>query len=328
MIRKAELKDCESLAKLKLRIWKQVYSDIYPKEKFENYDIERNKEKFQSIIERDDIELLVVEEEELLGYISFGTPIRPYKDYSSEIGLFYLEESIKGKGLGKVLFNKAMKHFREHNVEQFFISCNKYNLPARGFYEKMGGVLDQEDDDNNDKSLPQVKYIYKVKLNLEDLVEEKDNIDLDEYIRFRESVKEHMEHPEWLGDFTKEEIKELLDRNSHLWIYKDKNIPVCSMMLIPARQKDLEKFEIQKSANEVVDYGPMFVNYDYVGNSLQYQMLQKLDKISKEFGYRYAASTIHPENTYSIRNLEKDGFVCTNQKVLKRGPRNIYWKEL
>ena len=32
------------------------------------------------------------------------------------------------------------------------------------------------------------------------------NIDLDEYIEFREMVKQNMEHPEWLGDFSKEDL--------------------------------------------------------------------------------------------------------------------------
>ena len=44
--------------------------------------------------------------------------------------------------------------------DEFFISCNKYNYNARKFYEKMGGILIHEDDDNEDKSLVQVKYLY------------------------------------------------------------------------------------------------------------------------------------------------------------------------
>lgn len=330
MIRKANLKDCEELARLKLTIWKQTYSDIYPKEKFENYDFEKNIEKFKTLVNREDIELMVVEEDKkLLGYLSFGTPIRPFKDYSKEIGLFYLEKKIRGKGYGRKLFEMAKEELKKQGTKEFFISCNKYNIPARGFYEKMGGILVQEDEDNDfDKSLVQVKYHYSIKLELKDLTCEKDNINLDDYISFRESVKEHMEYPEWLGDFQKEDIKVLLNRNSHLWIYYKEKEPVCSMMLIPARKKDLETFEIQKSEQEVTDYGPMFVNPSYRGNSLQYQMLQELDIISKDYGYQYAASTVHPDNIYSIRNLEKDGFHCIGRKELKRGPRNIYLKEL
>ena len=60
------------------------------------------------------------------------------------------------------------------------------------------------------------------------------------------------------------------------------------------------KFGLDLNYREVVDYGPMFVNPKYVGNKLQYQMLQKIDKYSKMLGYKYAVGTIHPDNKYSI----------------------------
>ena len=78
---------------------------------------------------------------------------------------------------------------------------------------------------------------------------------------------------------------------------------------------------------EVVDYGPMFVNPKYVGNKLQYQMLQKIDKYSKMLGYKYAVGTIHPDNKYSINNLVKAGFELKGIRTFKRGVRNIYLKE-
>ena len=61
-----------------------------------------------------------------------------------------------------------------------------------------------------------------------------DNIDLDQYITFREEVKSHMEHPEWLGDFTKEDLKELLKRDSKIWVYYLDNTPICSQFGISA----------------------------------------------------------------------------------------------
>ena len=155
-----------------------------------------------------------------------------------------------------------------------------------------------------------------------------DNINLEEYIIFREKVKEKMEHPEWLGDFSKEDLKDLLNNNSKIWIYYLSNEPVCSMMLIPSTQKTLAKFEINLDYNEVVDYGPMFVNFKYIGNKLQYQMLKEIDEYCINLGYKYAVGTIHPDNFYSINNLLKDDFKYINKIVLKRGPRNIYLKKL
>lgn len=165
-------------------------------------------------------------------------------------------------------------------------------------------------------------------MNLENLICINDNINLKEYIKFRELVKENMPNPEWLGEFTKEELIEMLNNNTKIWIYYLNKEPVCSMMLIPSTEKDISKFELNISHTLAVDYGPIFVNPKYQGNGLQYQMLQILDKYVKEHNYKYIITTIHPDNIYCIRNFLKDDFKLINQKVFKRGPRNIYLKEI
>lgn len=165
-------------------------------------------------------------------------------------------------------------------------------------------------------------------MKLNELICKCENIDLDKYIAFRESVKEKMEHPDWLGDFSKEDLINILNDNSKIWVYYDKETPVCSMMLIPATAKSLAKMEIDLDYKDFADYGPMFVNPNYVGRGLQYQMLQELDKYCLSLGYKYAASTVHPDNIYSINNLIKDNFEYKKTKEFTRGTRNIYLKKL
>lgn len=72
----------------------------------------------------------------------------------------------------------------------------------------------------------------------------------------------------------------------------------------------------------------MFVNPKYVGNKLQYQMLNELDKYSIDKNYNFVVATIHPDNIYSINNFIKDNFKQTSTKEFKRGLRNIYVKKL
>lgn len=152
------------------------------------------------------------------------------------------------------------------------------------------------------------------------------NVNIDEYIEFREKVKQNMEHPEWLGNFSKEDLTKMQSENSIIWIYYLNEEPVCSMMLIPSTEKALNKFDIDLDYKEVIDYGPMFVNPKFVGNGLQYQMLKELDNYCFNLGYKYAVGTIHPNNIYSINNLLKDDFKLVGTKEFTRGIRNIYLK--
>lgn len=155
------------------------------------------------------------------------------------------------------------------------------------------------------------------------------NINIHEYITNRDIVKGNMEYLDWLGDFSREDLCNMLNNNTKIWMYYNDNDFVCSMMLIPSTKKDLVKFELDNlDYTKVVDYGPMFVNLKYVGNGLQYQMLEVLDEYCIELGHKYVISTIHPDNVYSIRNLVKDGFVLVGTKEFKRGVRNVYLKKL
>jgi GNAT superfamily N-acetyltransferase len=163
-------------------------------------------------------------------------------------------------------------------------------------------------------------------MKLEELECVKDTVDLDEYIKIREEVKSTMEHPEWLGDFTKEEITFIINNGGGLWMYYYNNDPVCSMMLIPANEKTISKFNLSYTPDEITSYGPEFVMPKYRGNKLQYQMLMYLDEYCKNLGYSYAAGTVHPDNTFSINNLIKDDFEMIGFKEFTRGPRNIYLK--
>ena len=165
-------------------------------------------------------------------------------------------------------------------------------------------------------------------MNINNLKEINKNIDLDEYIKCREEVKANMKNPDWLGDFTKEDLVKLLNNNSKIWMYYNNEEFICSMMMIPSTKENMQKFNLNKNYKEVVDYGPMFVNYKYIGNNLQYQMLQKLDEYVKSLGYKTAVGTIHPDNIYSINNLIKDNFKLHSTKVFKRGIRNIYIKNM
>lgn len=161
-IRLARKEDCDKLSKLKQRVWNETYRNIYSDEKIDNFDYERNSQKFLNMINNPDIELYVVENNNLVGYMEYGKPIRAYKNYKQEIGLLYLLKEYQRKGIGKELFNIASDKIKEKGYDEFFVFCNKYNNKAQEFYKKMGGKIIQIDDDNEDKSIPQIVFLYRI----------------------------------------------------------------------------------------------------------------------------------------------------------------------
>ncbi len=162
-IRLATKSDCDNLSKLKQRVWYENYRRIYSDQKIDNFDFDKNSKKFSNIIDSPNIQLYVVEDNgELVGYMDYGTPYRPYKNFQQEIGLLYLLKTYQKKGIGRKLFNLARDAIKANGYNEFFISCNKYNFNAQKFYERMGGKIIDVDDDMDDKSTPQVKFLYKI----------------------------------------------------------------------------------------------------------------------------------------------------------------------
>lgn len=163
-IRIATKEDIKKLAVLRQKVWDETYRGIYSDDIIDNYDYEEAKKYFQSIINNNKVLLYVVESyNELVGYMDVGTPIISFDNYEQEIGLLYLRKDFQHKGIGRELFNLGYNEIKNKGYTRFFISCNKYNTNARKFYEKMGGQLVAEDDDNDNKRSVQVKYHYDIK---------------------------------------------------------------------------------------------------------------------------------------------------------------------
>lgn len=163
-IRYAQLNDCKNLAIVKRQVWETTYRGIYPDEKLDNYDYKEHEEKFIRIVNNKNVEIFVVEiDNKIIGYMECGIPIRSFLNYKYEIGLLYLLKEYQSYGIGKRLFKLGYERIKKKaKIKEFFISCNKYNTNAQKFYEKMGGKVVHIDEDNLDKSIPQVKYHYNI----------------------------------------------------------------------------------------------------------------------------------------------------------------------
>ena len=168
-----------------------------------------------------------------------------------------------------------------------------------------------------------------MRINLDDIkivsLQEKD---IDDYLTFINGVKATMEHPEWLGDFSKEDLIHLLGNGSYAFFFQYHDQTVGSSLIIPTREKDITKFGLDYPYQETMDYGPEGVLADARGNGLQLFILEKMDEFSKNKGYKFAVSTVHPDNVYCIHNMEKHGFDYHETKEFTRGVRNIYKKDI
>ena len=163
-------------------------------------------------------------------------------------------------------------------------------------------------------------------MKLTDLKEISENVCLDDYLKLYKDVRDNMEHPEWLGTFEKEEIIDILKTGGKIWLYYDKDIPVCSVFYIPTTNKTLRKHNIEYDEAITGSLGPIMVRKEYVGNGLQLQMQNVLDEYAKSIGKTHIFTKVHADNIYSVQNMIKNGYKLVHECENERGHNKAFVK--
>lgn len=163
-------------------------------------------------------------------------------------------------------------------------------------------------------------------MQLSDFKEVSSNINLDEYLFLYNYVRDNMEHPEWLGTFSREEIEEILNIGGKIWMYYDKEIPVCSVFYIPVSNKSLRKHNVEYDESITGSLGPIMVRKEYVGNGLQTAMQEVINRYAKSIGKEHMFTKAHADNIYSVRNILKDGYKVVDEYENERGPMVAFVK--
>ena len=156
-------------------------------------------------------------------------------------------------------------------------------------------------------------------MKLMDLKEISNDVNLDDYLYLYNYVRDNMEHPEWLGTFTRDEIVKILNIGGKIWMYYDNDIPVCSVFYIPTSNESLRKHNIDYDEKITGSLGPIMVRKEYIGNGFQTAMLEVINDYIKSIGKVHIFTKAHADNIYSIRNILKDGYKITHEYENERG---------
>ena len=163
-------------------------------------------------------------------------------------------------------------------------------------------------------------------MKLSDFREVCENVNIDDYLSLYNYVRDNMEHPEWLGTFSKDEVIDILGFGGKIWMYYDGNTPVCSIFYIPASNKSLRKYDISYDEEVTGSLGPVMVSKEYVGNGLQLEMMNMLDKYTNSIGKTHMFTKAHSDNIYSINNIIKNGYTKVMDYTNERGPCSVFVK--
>lgn len=131
-IRKALTDDCKQIAKVHVDSWGTTYQGVVADSYLQSLSYEE-KEKFWKEVANLDNVFVAEENDEVIGFISFGKSSHP--SFEGEIYAIYLVEKAQRKGIGRKLFIKALEALKQHKIDSCIVWALEENC-YRSFYEK------------------------------------------------------------------------------------------------------------------------------------------------------------------------------------------------
>lgn len=167
IIRKADIKDAEKIADIKIEGWQTAYRGIVDDNFLENMNREEEITKRKNNIQNG-VNISVAEVDgEVVGfclYRDYNENPEEYPNADCEITSLYVKSNLKRNGIGKKLFQYILGKLKKEGKKQMILGCFKENYPSRAFYEKMGGrVLKYDEIEFADKKYGLVIYEYNLK---------------------------------------------------------------------------------------------------------------------------------------------------------------------
>jgi GNAT superfamily N-acetyltransferase len=146
VVRPARPGDAESIAVVQVRSWQAAYPGIVPRHILDRLSVERRAASWRTAIQTGGDERVWVIEEE--GRVRGVASIGPARDDdlapgSGELYLIYLEPEAWSLGLGRILFEAAVRDLRERRYEPIVLWVLTDNARGRRFYETAGWRADE-----------------------------------------------------------------------------------------------------------------------------------------------------------------------------------------
>ncbi|AOF54045.1 GNAT family N-acetyltransferase [Rodentibacter caecimuris] len=144
-IRKLTLNDLESLQTLGKQTFFETFVGTCSDEDMQHYlENSFNLTQLESELKNEEMHFYVAEQQgEMLGYlkVNFGAAQTELQDPSAvEIQRIYVLNQYHGKGVGQVLYRKALKLAEQHQADYIWLGVWEHNYKAQNFYRKNGFV--------------------------------------------------------------------------------------------------------------------------------------------------------------------------------------------
>lgn len=160
-LRLATIDDAADIVDLQVRGWKHSYKGIIDQSYLDNICSKQRLEwRLQNMAKGESWTLVVEHGGKIIGECDIGIS-RMLEFGKGEIFAFYVDKDHQRKGIGTMLWDAAVQKLTQENLVPYIVLMLAQNLPARAFYQTMGGVFCGETQTTiNGKLYDEVVYKY------------------------------------------------------------------------------------------------------------------------------------------------------------------------
>lgn len=167
-LRKMKSSDATGVATIQVECWRKAYAGIIPDKYLASLDVNAKAKTWETglSVNPDVIRIVALEKNIPFGFVA-GLENRSsafYPEIASEAWSIYVHPDHWKKGIGKSLLLAFIEEMRKLKHSTMIVWALEENLPARAFYESMGGVLQSQKQTQTygGKSLSEVAYSFKI----------------------------------------------------------------------------------------------------------------------------------------------------------------------
>lgn len=170
IIRESTLSDANEVAAIHIKSWQQSYRSIIDEHYLENISFSDRLELRNKILQSNDpnqIHLVAVYEETIIGFCDAGSAFDSAANYRGEIYAIYLLEEFKKLGVGHRLLQATNEFLAQKKLLPYVAWVLKANHNACAFYQKNGGIVSGEKiEEIGGKSYTEVAYLFGSSINV------------------------------------------------------------------------------------------------------------------------------------------------------------------
>jgi L-amino acid N-acyltransferase YncA len=154
-VRPARLADSGRIGEIHVAAWREAYAELMPPARLAALDVAERAAMWRHQLASGTARGIAVAEQDgvIVGFASCAkqrTAALAAAGYSGEVAAIYLLRAGQGRGAGRLLMHAMARRLIAEGYRSMALWVLAANAPARGFYERLGGVVVAERIDGGD----------------------------------------------------------------------------------------------------------------------------------------------------------------------------------